>query len=69
MLRRMTQDVGRFKKGDERDYPRGTWEQIATSAGKKLDSFSEVVDVNPSHISSMKRNIHVRTRLGTRGAT
>jgi hypothetical protein len=66
----MTQDVGRnFKKGELRDLPRGTWDQIAKSAGKKLESFSEAVDDNPLSVSPLKRHVHVRTRLGTRGAT
>jgi hypothetical protein len=44
MKRIFLADVGRFEKGDIRDYPKGTWEGISTSAQKKLGAFSSPVD-------------------------
>ena len=50
MQRIFTREVGRFKVGDIRDYPRGTWEQVAKSHTAKqlgikgMDSFSRPVE-------------------------
>ncbi len=42
MQRIFTRDVGtKFKRGDIRSFPRGTWKGIADSAGARLDAFSE----------------------------
>lgn len=41
MLREMTKSVGRFHTGDVRDYPKATWDQIASAAGEKLDRISK----------------------------
>lgn len=49
MQRVFTADIGRFKKGDIRDYPRGTWEQIATSASKKLGAITASVEATAMH--------------------
>jgi hypothetical protein len=44
MERIFTADVGQhFKAGDVRDYPQPTWEMIARSAKRDLDSFSRPV--------------------------
>lgn len=44
MERVFTKAVGKnFGIGEVRDYPGPTWEQIARSAGKPLDSFSKPV--------------------------
>jgi hypothetical protein len=41
MLRTFSEDVGaRFKKGDTREYPAGTWKQIAYNAGKELEAIT-----------------------------
>lgn len=41
MQRVFTKNVGkRFKKGDVRDYPPVTWQQIAANARMKLDTFT-----------------------------
>lgn len=47
MIKRVfTKDIGRFKKGDVREYPKHTWDNIAKSAkAKSLDDFSRVVDM------------------------
>jgi len=38
-----TRDVGKnFKKGEVRDYPASTWQQIAKSAKLKLEAFSKL---------------------------
>lgn len=39
-----TRNVGdRFKKGEVRDYPKNTWEQIALNAKVPLEKFTRVV--------------------------
>jgi len=38
-----TQDVGRYKRGDVRSYPKGTWDQLAKSVKKPLSSFARAV--------------------------
>lgn len=44
MERMFTRDVGkRFKKGEVRDYPGATWNDIARIVGRKLDTFSSLV--------------------------
>lgn len=45
MERIFTKDVGtRFKKGDKRDYPAGTWETIERNLKQPLDKFSKTPD-------------------------
>ena len=48
MLRRITQDVGRFRAGQSFDYPIPTWMQIARSAGRDLHEFSALSIDMPS---------------------
>lgn len=47
MIRRVfTKDVGRYKKGDVREWPKHTWDQIVKSAkAKSPDDFSRLVDM------------------------
>ena len=53
MLREFTQDIGRYRKGDVRDYPRGVW---STIAGKRnLDSFSRALELPPEVLLSAVR--------------
>ena len=41
MERVFTRDLGsKFKRGDIRDYPPGTWRQIAVNARMPMDKFS-----------------------------
>lgn len=42
MQRVFTKDVGRFKKGEVRDYTKQVWEGIARSAKMKLDDFTRI---------------------------
>lgn len=45
MERIFLKDIGKnFKKGDVKDYPRSTWEQIEKSAGEKLADFSNLTN-------------------------
>lgn len=58
MLRKFTVDVGtKFKKGDVRDYPKVTWMQLASNAGKKsIDAISEpVVDAQRSAAATYQK--------------
>lgn len=58
MNRTFTEDVGRFKRGDIRDYAPPTWKGIARSVRKPLGSFSrpieDVVKESTSHSSKKK---------------
>lgn len=36
-----TKDAGRFKAGMVKDYPKATWDQIAKSAGFRLNEFTK----------------------------
>ena len=42
MQRVFTKDVGRFRKGDVRDYPKPLWQDIARSQKMKLEDFSKL---------------------------
>lgn len=65
MLREITKDVGRFKVGQQHDYPQNVWTKIAQDAGMKLDTFSRPVEGNPVLQSSgLKRKPVVHKRLG-----
>ena len=64
MLRRITKQVGRFRAGNEHDYPFSTWNKIAADAGMALDKFSEEVQHNPVLQSSLKRRPVIHRRLG-----
>lgn len=48
MQRRFKQDIGRFKKGELRDYAQGVWQHLARSAKVPLDKLSELVDNQPA---------------------
>lgn len=42
MERIFTKNVGRFVKGQLRDYPKQVWEQLAKSAKMKIEDFTKV---------------------------
>ena len=47
MLRRLTQDAGRFKAGVLHDWPLATWNAVAADAGfKSLDAFSHAEEMS-----------------------
>lgn len=54
MLRTITLAVGRYRVGDQHDYPRGVWNRLADCAKMPLDKFSRVVSENPTHQSTTK---------------
>lgn len=69
MLRKITQAVGRYKPGNLHDYPRGVWNKIAQDLGKELDSFSEVVDFNPTLNQLARSSLTQRqSKIRRRGA-
>ena len=49
MQRVFTVDIGRFNKGDVRDYSKGTWEQIAENSSKKLGAITTPVEDAARH--------------------
>jgi len=57
MERVFTENVGNYKAGDLRDYPRGVWSQIEKNVGKDLDSFtvSKEKALSLSSVPSSKR--------------
>ncbi len=44
MTRVFTKDIGRWKKGEIREYPVPTWQQIERGAKVKLSSFSKEIE-------------------------
>lgn len=44
MERAFTEDIGRFKRGDIRNYPPPTWKGIVKNVGKPLESFSKAIE-------------------------
>lgn len=64
MLRKITRAIGRFRVGDEHDYPRSVWTKIAESAKMPLDKFSTPVEHNPVHQSAIRTRPMIHTRLG-----
>jgi len=65
MLRKFTKDIGRYKKGQQHDYPKAVWEQIAKSAKVKLEGFSEAVETNLVLQTMMRGPVNIHKRLGT----
>lgn len=65
MLRKITVDIGRFRAGQQHDYPRDVWNKIAHDAGQKLSRFSMPVEDNPVHQSSLKGKPQAHKRLGS----
>ena len=55
MIKVFTQNVGRFKKGDIRDYPVPVWKQIEHNAGMGLDEFTK------SHDQAIYDAVHPET--------
>lgn len=64
MLREIVKEVGRYKEGDQHDYPKGVWDKIAVDAKMDLDEFSTLVDSNPALRSTTRSRFPVRKRLG-----
>ena len=64
MLRKITQNVGRFKVGNQLDYPLGVWRRIEKDAGLALDKFSQVIEANAVLQSSLKGRVKIHKRLG-----
>lgn len=46
MLRRLTQDVGRYKKGSFHDWPQATWCKVAEEAKKTVDAISKAEELD-----------------------
>lgn len=44
MTRVFLQDLGRWKKGDVREYPITTWQQIERGSKASIDSFSKEIE-------------------------
>lgn len=65
MLRKITKDIGRYRAGEQHDYPRGVWNDIEAKAGMGLDEFSEAVDFNPTHQARTRGQPKIRPRLGS----
>ena len=64
MLRKITQEVGRFKVGNQLDYPRGVWNQIEKDAEMPLDKFSQAIESNAVLQSVLKGRVKIHKRLG-----
>ena len=65
MLRKFTAAAGRYKVGDVRDYPRDVWNTMARELGKKLDSFSQAVEMDSLVAqSALKGKPVIHKRLG-----
>ena len=64
MLRQITKTIGRYREGDQKDYPRDVWNKIAADAGMKLEKFSVAIEENKVLQSSLKGRPHIHTRLG-----
>lgn len=65
MLRQITRQVGRFRVGNQHDYPLGVWNKISADAGMSLDKFSKPVEINTVHQSSLKGTPRIHLRLGS----
>ncbi len=44
MERVFTDNVGKHKKGERRDYPRATWDRLAKAVKKPLNKFTTPVN-------------------------
>lgn len=64
MLREITKDVGRFKKGNKHDYPKSVWSKVEKDSGVSLDSFSRPIEDNPVLQAPLKRKPSLHKRLG-----
>jgi hypothetical protein len=49
MLRQFTKDIGRFERGEVKDYPKPTWDQMAVNAGQPLEKFTAAIS-NPGDL-------------------
>ena len=57
MLRVFTKDVGRYQRGDVRDYPSHVWKAIAADLGGNLDAFT----ASPSeHLEPQKPSLKTK---------
>tara|TARA_Y100000310_G_scaffold78084_1_gene74716 strand:+ start:7751 stop:7957 length:207 start_codon:yes stop_codon:yes gene_type:complete len=68
MQRVFTKNVGKFKKGETREYPVGTWKQIARNAGMLLKYFSkeisEILDDIKEESAPKKKPVIRRRKKG-----
>ena len=64
MLRKFTQAIGRYKVGQQHDYPLDVWNKLEKEAGKPLKSFTELIESNAILQSSLKRRPVIHTRAG-----
>lgn len=64
MLRKFTKDIGRYKTGQQADYPLDVWNKMATESKTKLDAFTVALESNAVLQSSLKRRPVIHQRLG-----
>ena len=69
MLRRFTQDVGRWKAGSLHDWPQSTWTQVAKDSNKPLEAISAVEEISQIHTLRNRQGAKIRARAdaGRRG--
>lgn len=64
MLREFTKAVGRYKPGQQHDYPRDIWNRLAKEFKMSVDAFSRDVESNKVLQSSLKGRPIIHRRLG-----
>lgn len=67
MLRRFTQDVGRWKSGVLHDWPLTTWMHIARETGKPLDEISKPEEMSDVLVARNRGRQKLRSRASSNG--
>jgi len=60
MLMKFTQDCGRYRRGEWRDWPSQTWEGVASSVGLPLDQIAVAVKPETEGYASETRQMTER---------
>lgn len=65
MLRRFTKNIGRYKEGQEIDWPHDVWLTVERQSGMKLSDFSIALDNPMPKQSTLKGKFRAHPRLGS----
>lgn len=64
MLRKITKSFGRYREGEEHDYPRDIWERLSQELKQPLDKFSVPVQSSLILQNPLKGSATIHKRTG-----
>lgn len=59
-----TKNIGKFRKGEVRDFPRSTWNRIARNSNNEISNFAKTI--NELSVSNSKKQVDLKNPIPKR---